>query len=238
MEYSDFPMPKSYPDFPHHTHIAAYFDAYVDHFGFRDRIRFETGVERAAAAARRRLGADARRRLGERYDALLVANGHHWDPRWPEPAFPGHDSFDGRADARARLRRRRPLRRQGRRRARHGQLGDGHRGRVLLRARATPTSPRAAAPGSSPSTCSAGPSTSSPQDPRDPVQGPPAHDPDADQAARRRSRALRAAASPTTSSARPTRPSPDASSTASPTATSRRSRTSRARRRLGRFADG
>lgn len=27
------------------------------------------------------------------YDALVVANGHHWDPRWPEPAFPGH--FDG-----------------------------------------------------------------------------------------------------------------------------------------------
>src|ERR1700690_1252539 len=47
MEYSDFPMPKSYPDFPHHTHIAEYFDNYVDHFGFRDRIVFETGVEHA-----------------------------------------------------------------------------------------------------------------------------------------------------------------------------------------------
>src|ERR1700682_5759582 len=47
MEYSDFPMPASYPDFPHHTQIAAYFDSYVDHFGFRDRIRFETGVEHA-----------------------------------------------------------------------------------------------------------------------------------------------------------------------------------------------
>src|SRR4051812_28101030 len=47
MEYSDFPMPKSFPDFPHHTHIARYFDDYVDHFGFRDRIRFETGVEHA-----------------------------------------------------------------------------------------------------------------------------------------------------------------------------------------------
>src|SRR3954463_7161468 len=47
MEYADFPMPKSYPDFPHHTEIAAYFDAYVDHFGLRDRIAFETGVERA-----------------------------------------------------------------------------------------------------------------------------------------------------------------------------------------------
>jgi cation diffusion facilitator CzcD-associated flavoprotein CzcO len=96
MEYSDYPMPKSYPDFPHHTHIAAYFDAYVDHFGFRDAIRFETRVERA------RRGDDGVWELMlegggvERFDALLVANGHHWDPRWPEPAFPGHDAFAGR----------------------------------------------------------------------------------------------------------------------------------------------
>src|ERR671916_936604 len=47
MEYSDFPMPASYPDFPHHTHIAAYFDSYVDHFRLRDRITFETTVIRA-----------------------------------------------------------------------------------------------------------------------------------------------------------------------------------------------
>src|SRR3977135_747605 len=47
IEYTDFPMPKSYPDFPHHTHIAQYFDDYVDHFGFREKITFESGVERA-----------------------------------------------------------------------------------------------------------------------------------------------------------------------------------------------
>ena len=45
MEYSDFPMPAGYPDFPHHTEIARYFDAYVDHFGLRPHISFETGVE-------------------------------------------------------------------------------------------------------------------------------------------------------------------------------------------------
>jgi dimethylaniline monooxygenase (N-oxide forming) len=93
MEYSDFPMPKSYPDFPHHTHIAEYFDNYVDRFGFRDRITFETGVEHAA---RERDGTwTITLDSGERnsYDALLVANGHHWDPRWPEPPFPGR--FDG-----------------------------------------------------------------------------------------------------------------------------------------------
>ena len=26
---------------------------------------------------------------------MLVANGHHWDPRWPEPAFPGAEAFAG-----------------------------------------------------------------------------------------------------------------------------------------------
>jgi cation diffusion facilitator CzcD-associated flavoprotein CzcO len=94
MEYPGFPMPDSYPDFPHHTHIAAYFEAYVDHFGFRDRITFETAVERAEPGAARW---DITLDTGEtrRYDVLLVANGHHWDPRWPEPAFPGSEAFAG-----------------------------------------------------------------------------------------------------------------------------------------------
>src|SRR3954466_3241764 len=94
MEYSDFPMPKSYPDFPHHTHIAKYFDDYVDHFGIRDRIRFGTGVEHAE---RRSDGVwQIALDTGEttRADTLFVANGHHWDARWPEPAFPGSDVFE------------------------------------------------------------------------------------------------------------------------------------------------
>jgi cation diffusion facilitator CzcD-associated flavoprotein CzcO len=95
MEYSDYPMPESYPDFPHHTHIASYFEKYVDHFGFLETISFETGVEHA----RRREDGVWELELdnGETrcYDALIVANGHHWKPRWPEPAFPGADTFAG-----------------------------------------------------------------------------------------------------------------------------------------------
>ena len=45
-EKGDFPMPDDYPDFPSHAQIAAYFDDYVDHFGLRERIRFNTAVER------------------------------------------------------------------------------------------------------------------------------------------------------------------------------------------------
>jgi dimethylaniline monooxygenase (N-oxide forming) len=94
MQFPDFPMPKSIPDFPHHTHIARYFDAYVDHFGVRDRIRFGTRVERAERLADGTWTVTAG---GEQhaFDVLLVANGHHWDPRWPEPAFPGADTFAG-----------------------------------------------------------------------------------------------------------------------------------------------
>src|SRR3954467_7910535 len=51
MQFADFPMPATLPDFPHHTDIAAYFDAYVEHFGFRDRILFETAVQRAVLQA-------------------------------------------------------------------------------------------------------------------------------------------------------------------------------------------
>jgi hypothetical protein len=95
MEYTDFPMPESYPDFPHHTHIAAYFETYVDHFGFRDAISFDTGVERAVLLPDGRWSIELDTGEQRTYEALLVANGHHWNPRWPEPAFPGSDTFTG-----------------------------------------------------------------------------------------------------------------------------------------------
>src|SRR3954467_9834247 len=89
MEYADFPMPRDYPDFPHHAQIARYFDDYVDHFGFRDRITFETGVERAELDDNGVWNITLDTAETRHYDALLVANGHHWDARWPDPPFPG-----------------------------------------------------------------------------------------------------------------------------------------------------
>jgi len=93
MEYSDYPMPTSYPDFPHHTQIAKYFDDYVDHFGFRERIAFETGVAHADRGEDGVWTITLESGETRRYDALLIANCHHWNPRWPEPPFPGQ--FDG-----------------------------------------------------------------------------------------------------------------------------------------------
>ena len=49
-------MPDDYPDYPDHVQIAEYFEDYVDHFGFRDRIRFSTEVTQVEPAGRRLAG--------------------------------------------------------------------------------------------------------------------------------------------------------------------------------------
>ena len=94
-EYAAFPMPADYPDFANHARVAAYLDAYVDRFGLRDRITFETLVTRAERRDDGRWGVGTEGGTERTYDALIVANGHHWDPRWPEPPFPGQDRFAG-----------------------------------------------------------------------------------------------------------------------------------------------
>lgn len=85
--FKDFPMPDHYPSFPHHSDIKEYLDAYADAFGLLDGIEFGNGVVRASRRAGG--GWDIEDQAGEHreFDLLVVANGHHWDPRLPD--FPG-----------------------------------------------------------------------------------------------------------------------------------------------------
>jgi dimethylaniline monooxygenase (N-oxide forming) len=103
MEYAAFPMSDSLPDYPSHWQIAAYFDEFVDHFGLRERITFRTEVVKVVATGSTTEGYDvtlrsldnARASETRHYDHVIVANGHHWNPRWPEPSFPGSETFPG-----------------------------------------------------------------------------------------------------------------------------------------------
>ena len=91
LAFEDFPVPADWPDFPHHSLMDGYFNAYVDHFGLRELIRFNTGVDTCEQRSDGRW--DVTLSTGETkiYDTVVVANGHHWSPNTPE--FPG--SFDG-----------------------------------------------------------------------------------------------------------------------------------------------
>ena len=90
LQFEEFPVPADWPDFPHHSLIAQYFNDYVDHFGLRSLVQLETPVTKVA---RRPDGQwDVTTRHGTKtYGAVVVANGHHWSPNRPE--WPGH--FDG-----------------------------------------------------------------------------------------------------------------------------------------------
>lgn len=91
LAFEDYPVPEDWPDYPHHSQLLQYFHDYVDHFGIRPHITFNTRVEKTKRRADG--GWDVTLSTGEtkRYDALVVANGHHWAARIPE--YPG--SFNG-----------------------------------------------------------------------------------------------------------------------------------------------
>ena len=134
MEYKSYPMRHDYPTYPNHRQIAQYFDRFVDNFGFRDRIQFRTEVVSVVPAGDGEWDVSVRKRGAKRtskrrYSAVIVANGHHWDARWPEPAFPGADTFTGEQTHSHHYKTFDALRGQARARARHRQLGLRHRGR-------------------------------------------------------------------------------------------------------------
>jgi cation diffusion facilitator CzcD-associated flavoprotein CzcO len=90
LQFEDYPVPADWPDFPHHSLIAKYFNDYVDHFGLRDLVQLNTPV----TAVRRRDDGRwdvATAKGADTYDTVVVANGHHWSPN--RPVWPGH--FDG-----------------------------------------------------------------------------------------------------------------------------------------------
>ena len=213
-------MPEAYPDFPHHTQIAAYFDDYVDHFGFRERIAFDTGVEHAARARGRHLDGRARA-TGEhahattRCSSPTATTGTRAGPNRP---FPGR----GRSQA-TQLH------------AHHyidnsifagkrvvvlgmGNSRDGHRRRVLIRGRAHLSGRPQRRLDHARSTCSANRSTSCATTPRVPSRCASAS-PAAAAAPTAAAPSATGCRSPTTASARRTRPSPGGSSTGSSTAT-------------------
>ena len=90
--YEDFPLPDSAPDYPSHKELLNYFNAYADQFDIKKLIKFNTEVTNCKKIDGDRwevewntLGFEEKN-IGE-YDALVVCNGHHHKPRYPD--YPG-----------------------------------------------------------------------------------------------------------------------------------------------------
>lgn len=90
-EYTDYPMPDDYPDYPSHEQVCAYLRSYARHFGLYESICFNTSVESIERDADGTWLVTLDDGSTTRYGGLVIANGHNWDPKFPD--FPG--TFNG-----------------------------------------------------------------------------------------------------------------------------------------------
>ena len=95
MAFSDFPPPKDFPNFMHHSKVLEYYKQYVDKFGLEQYIQYNTEVIHLTETdgkwiATIQNGQEERR---ESFDFVLVCSGHLADTN--EPKFPREDEFKG-----------------------------------------------------------------------------------------------------------------------------------------------
>jgi hypothetical protein len=89
MQFSDYPMPDSYPDFPSREEVAAYLADYARHFGVHGRVekgRDVTHIEQLPSGAWSVKLDGGERRI---YDLVVVASGAHATPKLPADAARG-----------------------------------------------------------------------------------------------------------------------------------------------------
>ena len=84
LQFDDYPMPAAYPAFCHHTQIFAYFQDVVKHFGLEPHIHLNTAVRNASRTEEGLWNITLSTGKAYLYKYLVVANGHHWNPAWPE----------------------------------------------------------------------------------------------------------------------------------------------------------
>jgi len=90
--YEDYPLPENAADYPSHKDLLEYFNSYTDHFDIRKLIKFGTEVQHCKQTESEKWEITWKELESDQvttdiYDALVVCNGHHHEPRYPE--YPG-----------------------------------------------------------------------------------------------------------------------------------------------------
>lgn len=106
MAFSDFPPPVEYPNYMHNSKLLAYFRMYASKFNLLEYIQFRRCVIRIEPADDYEetggwcvysVDVNEKEERDEqcvRFDAVMLATGHHAYPRWAD--FPGFNQFKGK----------------------------------------------------------------------------------------------------------------------------------------------
>jgi len=90
--YEDFPLPKTASDYPSHEELLQYFSDYAKNFRLNEKIKFNTEVINCEDLKNNKWeitykDLETQKQTTLIFDALVVCNGHHHEPRFPK--YPG-----------------------------------------------------------------------------------------------------------------------------------------------------
>lgn len=87
-QFADFPMPEEYPEYPSHHQVLAYLNSYAERFDLGQYIRKKITVNRVEKVNDGWIltisPSDGLSSTVEKYNAIVIANGHHAEPMLPE----------------------------------------------------------------------------------------------------------------------------------------------------------
>ena len=86
-EFTDYPMPADYPDFPSRAQMLTYLRDFTEKFDLRPNIEFNAKVVMALPQPDSRWEVELAGGEKRLYKGVVVCNGHHWDKRFPN--YPG-----------------------------------------------------------------------------------------------------------------------------------------------------
>jgi len=90
-EFSCFPMPESYPDFPSRENMRDYIDSFAEHFDLRSQVELNRKVIQVRPVEDNLWQVSFANDEQRLYKGVVMCNGHHWCKRFPK--FDGE--FDG-----------------------------------------------------------------------------------------------------------------------------------------------
>jgi hypothetical protein len=83
-QFTHFPMPKDYPNFPSAKQIKAYLDSFTDYFQLRQNIQLNTKVTQVLPIENNlwQVTFDDHKKVI--YQGIIICNGHHWCKKFPQ----------------------------------------------------------------------------------------------------------------------------------------------------------
>ena len=83
-QFTNFPMPEDYPDFPSAQNMRDYINAFADHFNLREPIELNRKVSYVRPVENNLWEVTFNNQEQRIYKAVVMCNGHHWCKRFPK----------------------------------------------------------------------------------------------------------------------------------------------------------